>query len=305
MKTNKNSKIHPWTITGLIDAEGSLGISIIRDNKRKLGFVITLFLEIGLNLRDKYLLQRIENTFKVGRIYYKPNDKTYRWKVSNIKEICDVIIPHLKKYHLITQKQADFLLFEKIVEIINSKKHLTVNGLQEIVSLKASLNYGIKNNLKLFFPNITAVSRPKVVVKQSINPYWLSGFIEGEACFFINIYKSFKSKQGLAIQLVFKITQHFRDIELLETIKDYFCCGRIEKRNIKACDFTVTSIKDLNDKIIPFFSKFPIQSSKALNYQDFYKVIEMMKAKDHLTKKGLNNIKAIKANMNTRRKNFI
>ena len=133
------------------------------------------------------------------------------------------------------------------------------------------------------------------------DPNWLSGFAEGEACFFVSIYKSLKSRSGLAVQLVFKITQHYRDKELLRGITEYFNCGRIEKRKTEAYDFTVNSLKDLYDKIIPFFIMFPLQGSKLLNFQDFNKIVDIMKIKGHLTKKGLQKIKNIKATMNTGR----
>lgn len=297
---NKN-KIHPWTITGLIDAEGSLGINLAKNTKRKSNYIITLFLEIGLNIRDKALLERIQATLGVGNIYYKLSDRTCRWKVSNINQLSNVIIPHLTKYPLLTQKRADFELFTKIVEIINCKNHLNFNGLQEIVNLKASLNRGTKNNLEASFPNTVAAPRPKVKFIGIPHPNWLSGFAEGEACFFVSIYKSSKSRQGLAVQLVFKITQHSRDLKLVKGIAEFLDCGRVEKRNLDACDFTVNSLKAFDNKIIPFFLEFPLQGSKFLNFKDFKKVVDIIKVKGHLTKEGLQLIKNIKAGMNTGR----
>ena len=44
------NKLHPWVLIRLIDAEGSLGINIIKDTTRKSGYLITLFLEIGMNI---------------------------------------------------------------------------------------------------------------------------------------------------------------------------------------------------------------------------------------------------------------
>lgn len=44
----------------------------------------------------------------VGKIYYRSCDKTFRWKVSNVNDIYNVIIPHLTTYPLVTQKKADF-----------------------------------------------------------------------------------------------------------------------------------------------------------------------------------------------------
>ena len=297
-----NNKIHPWTLTGIIDAEGSLGINIMKNTTRKSGYIITLFLEIGLSVKDKTLLEHIKATLGVGNIYYKPRDKTYRWKVSNINQLSNVIIPHLTTYPLLTQKQADFELFVKIIEIIKRKEHISFNGLQEIVNLKASLNLGLTDSLKASLPNTVAVPRPKIKFKAIPDPNWLTGFAEGEACFFISIYKSLKSKLGLAVQLVFKITQHSRDIELLKGIGKFFACGRVEKRSTNACDFTVNSLKDFDNKIVPFFLKYPLQGSKFSNFKDFNKIVKIMKIKGHLKIEGLKTIQNIKAGMNTGRK---
>lgn len=37
--------------------------------------------------------------------------------------------------------------------MISQKKHLTTEGLQQIVNLKAALNKGLSDNLNLAFPN--------------------------------------------------------------------------------------------------------------------------------------------------------
>jgi hypothetical protein len=105
-----------------------------------------------LNLKDKLLLENIKYTLGIGNIFYNSNDKTYKFKVSNINELNDVIIPHFKKYYLITQKRIDFELFSKILEIIKNKEHLTKQGLQKIINLKATLNLGISNSLLENFP---------------------------------------------------------------------------------------------------------------------------------------------------------
>lgn len=297
-----NNKIHPWYLTGLIDAEGSLGVNITKDVTRKSNYIITLFFEIGLNVKDKTLLEHIQASLNVGNIYYKSVDKTFRFKVSNLKQLSGVIIPHLTDYPLLTKKRADFELFKKILNIIEGKKHLTFNGLQEIVNLKASLNNGLSNKLKILFPNTIAAVKPTVNINVIPDPHWLSGFAEGEACFFISVYKSLGSRCGLSVQLVFRITQHSRDIGLMNTIAEFFGCGRIEKRNTEACDFTVNSLKAFELKIIPFFSTYTLQGSKYLDFKDFNKVVNIMKIKGHLTDQGLNTIKNIKAGMNTGRK---
>lgn len=296
-------KLNYWFITGLADAEGSFVVNIIKDNTRTTGYIIQVSFELGLNYKDKALLENIKYTLGVGNIFYNNNDKIYKFKVSNINELFNVIIPHFKKYYLITQKHIDFELFSKIVIIIKNKEHLTIQGLQKIVSLKATLNLGISNNLVKNFPEIKIMKRDIYNVINIPDSNWLSGFSEGESCFYISIYKSEKSKLGSAVQLVFKITQHLRDIELLKNISNYLSCGRVEKRKSEACDFTITSFKSFEEKIIPFFLANPLHGSKSLELEAFKKAFLIVKDKEHLKEEGLEELKKIKNSMNTNRQN--
>jgi len=124
-----NKKLNNWFIADLIDAEGSFGINIIKDNSRKLGYIITTNIELAMSYKDKILIYKIKETINSGNIYYNSNDKTHKWKVSNIDQINNKIIPYFKKYFLLTQKRADFEIFTKVISIINTKEHLTFKGL--------------------------------------------------------------------------------------------------------------------------------------------------------------------------------
>jgi hypothetical protein len=93
-----------------------------------------------LHIRDKNLLLRIKFFFNgIGNIHIIKN-KSAIYKVQDINEIINTIIPHFDKYPLITEKQNDFKLFKSILEIIKKKEHLNITGLYKILSLKASLN---------------------------------------------------------------------------------------------------------------------------------------------------------------------
>jgi hypothetical protein len=88
-----------------------------------------------------------------------------------MKGLTNVIIPHFDKYPLLTQKRADFLLFKSIVELINKKEHLNMEGLRKILSIKASINRGLSLELTQSFPNIIPVYRPVVEAREICNPY--------------------------------------------------------------------------------------------------------------------------------------
>jgi hypothetical protein len=127
--------------------------------------------------------------------------------------------------------------------------------------------------------------------------------VDGEGCFFINIYKKNSSVLGEGVKLVFKITQDKRNNELLKSFVKIFGCGGIYNQSISGNVqyFIVTKFSDITDKIIPFFEAHPLQGAKGKEFADFKEVAELMKFKAHLTREGLEKIRAIKLRMNSRR----
>ena len=49
-----------------------------------------------------------------------------------------VIIDHIDKYPLITDKRADYQLFKQVVKLLELKEHLTLEGFLKILSIRAS-----------------------------------------------------------------------------------------------------------------------------------------------------------------------
>jgi len=113
-----------------------------------------------------------------------------------------------------------------------------------------------------------------------------------------------EAKSGFAerydISLRFTITQHNRDLVLLEGLINYLGCGRCSLSRNEAT-FIVSKFSDISNKIIPLFNEYPLIGTKQANYLDFLKVVELIRTKDHLTKEGLEKIQIIKSNMNNKR----
>ena len=105
---------------------------------------------------------------------------------------------------------------------------------------------------------------------------------------------------GWAVQLRFDLAQHKRDELLLRNLINFLSCGKINKEG-ECFRFIVTKWSDVENKIIPFFRKYPIIGVKSKHFLDFCKVAELMKTKAYLTKEGLEQIRKIKAGMNTGR----
>ena len=88
---------------------------------------------------------------------------TITFRVDSLKQISNVIIPHFDKYPPITQKLVDYLLFSNIINLMNNKEHLTLQGLEKIISIKASLNLGLSDELKGAFPKIESTLGPSIL----------------------------------------------------------------------------------------------------------------------------------------------
>jgi len=119
------------------------------------------------------LLKKIQAFLGVGDIYYKENSCNFM--VQSLTGL-NVIVNHFERYPLLTKKREDFLLFRETVRLINKKKHLTLSGLHEIISLKASMNSGqLSTLLKDSFPEVVPAIRPKrsdnEILNSNIDPH--------------------------------------------------------------------------------------------------------------------------------------
>lgn len=169
-------------ITGFIDAEGCFHISIVNSESNKEGKSVRVIFQISLHEKDKALLHQIKDYFGVGKVINR-GDNVYYYQVTSTKDLV-VIIEHLNKYPLITQKRIDFELFKQVVDLIINKNHLTKEGLAKIINIKASMNFeSISESIQAEYPDINPVKRPLMQTIESIDPNWLSGFVEGGRLF--------------------------------------------------------------------------------------------------------------------------
>lgn len=258
----------------------------------------TSFFEIHIHKKDIDLLRFIQDQLGgIGRIV--PNGKNaYSFRVNSLKDVLNKVVPHFDNYPLISQKLADFLLWKKVLVMMQKGEHLTDAGIKEIVNIRATINTGLSPVLKAGFLQASPVLRP--LVERQLIPHeaWLSGFTSGEGSFLISMSKS-TMKLGYRIQLVFTISQHTRDEKLLKSFIDYLGCGRYRAYpNRKLGNYECTNFEDIYNKIIPFFIKHPILGVKSKDFSDWIKAAEFIKNKDHLTQEGLDKTLALKLGMN-------
>ena len=292
--------LNPNWVTGFTDAEGSFIISVYKRANAK-NYTVKASFELGLHSKDLAILYRLKEFFGCGNVSIRQTRKAASFSVGDLDSLLNVIIPHFMKYSLLTQKKVDFDLWVKIVNLIDSKEHLTIEGVNKILELKSALNRGLsKTTAEL--TNVKALDRPlhQVSSLKRIKPMWLSGFTDGDGSFSIKL--TTRKNNKIQVELHFRLTQHIRDAYLLRVITEYLGCGKVYIRsNGLACDLEVHNLPDNMDKIIPFFETNSLVTEKLKDFKDFTLVAELIKNRDHLTPEGLAKIIEIKSNMNMNR----
>ena len=144
------------------------------------------------------------------------------------------------------------------------------------------------------------ISDFSAISEKKLAPYWVTGIVDAEGNFSVNKQKINK---GYKYSLNFKVTQKNHSKGILLDIQKFFSCGNISIDNKKenTYKFSVNKINDIINIILPHFDKYPLLTSKDLDYLDFKKVAFFIKSNLHLKENYKNIIQSIKDNMNSKR----
>ena len=140
---------------------------------------------------------------------------------------------------------------------------------------------------------------------QSLDPQYVVGFVDGEGCFCVSVSKHKTLKRRLDVRPEFEIEVRADDRPILERIQTTLGCGNIYYLNLDRygwkshAKYKVTNLKDFQEHIIPFFSRYELQAKKRKSFQIFRTVVEMVARKEHLTYAGFQKILKLRKQMNS------
>jgi len=114
-------------------------------------------------------------------------------------------------------------------------------------------------------------------IKYKLNPYWITGFTDGEGCFYVRITRSKNHKIGWWVQACFQLGLH-KDKYLLLQIKSFFNeVGSIYKmNNNKALIYQVRNLNEITKAIIPHFENYPLITQKQSDFLLFKEIVKLM-----------------------------
>ena len=127
---------------------------------------------------------------------------------------------------------------------------------------------------------------------------WITGFVDGEGCFHVGINPHADMRCGYQVLPEFTVVQHERDVQLLQELRDFFRCGVVRTNHGDRWAFRVRGKRDLLEHIVPFFVRHPLRSDKRRDFETFCRVLDLMRAGDHLTAEGVNTVRRLAATMN-------
>ena len=127
-------------------------------------------------------------------------------------------------------------------------------------------SYNLIMNKRLFSTNIVEIQKGNTnFSKYSLNPWFVTGFTDGDGSFTIYVSKTTTGKLLCKVQPAFTIGLDPKDLILLQEIQKFF--GQIGKIHTRkdgsAVLYVISSVKDLTNYIIPHFDTYPLCSSFA------------------------------------------
>lgn len=277
MKPVKNKNFGSY-LAGLIEGDGFFVVpSSIRDSKNRRRYPL---IKVAFRIQDKNLAVRLQNYYG-GQFEEKKN--YFVWKLTQkdlILSLCHDINGYLR-----TPKFNDFY---KLIKFIKKQDPFI--------------------NFEVLPLNDAPID----------SDAWLAGFSDAEGNF--NLSVTNRKKNLLRVQLSFRIeVQHFYKKILIENSENlssfapicnkialFFNLGIYHRTRVDKYHSIIIASTSVatNVKVVNYFDKFSLFSSKYLNYCDWKCIHQLQVKKLHLTPEGIKLCKKIKKNFNNNRTKF-
>lgn len=146
-------------------------------------------------------------------------------------------------------------------------------------------------------PNMEFETIPvKTNLVQTLNPFWISGFVTGEGSFtyFIKTRLNSSGKIVKDYSIVFEVSQRTIDIHILNLINVYFNLGKVYTDTKGISRYILRTIDSLINNLIPHFKDYPLIGHKALQYSLWIKIVYILNNEVNTVQRDLKVEKLIK-----------
>ena len=130
----------PNWMAGFTAGEGCFMIKVSKSPISKLGVSISLIFQITQHIRDESLLTSFITYFGCGTLVKILGENKVNYQVTKFSEIYNTVLPFFKNYQIKGEKYQNFKDWCTVAELIQTKSHLSKEGLDEILSIKSGFN---------------------------------------------------------------------------------------------------------------------------------------------------------------------
>ena len=139
------NKIPPdigYYLAGFADGEGSFYVSFRPRNDYRQPWKVSLCFNISQ--KDRVILALLKRHLQCGTLRSRP-DGVWYYEVNNLHAILTHVIPFFERFGFLSaQKKQDFAAFKKIAKLMEEERHLTEEGIREILRIRKKMNDGGK-----------------------------------------------------------------------------------------------------------------------------------------------------------------
>lgn len=286
MTESNNKKIirDKWGpyLAGLIEGDGTIvvhdGISKVKNSP---------IIEIVFNKKDLELANYLENRFKIGKINkLLEKDNHVLWRISKIEDV----------YRLITITNGYFRTpkYEALIRAIKWINNYIIESKIKVYNEKNPLELWNKKREELIISQINKLPILDIDESDIDSNGWLSGFTDGDGKYLISINnKNHKDRVNLSYRLEIRQDNSKLNIRKINNNSYYEIMMRIsnlfnsqlyskdrelllknQKESKKYRSYIVSINKKENLlKVSNYFNKYPLLSSKYLDYKDWESIL--------------------------------
>ena len=127
-------------LAGFTDGEGSFNVSFRKRGDYAMPWKISLCFNVSQ--RDEVILALFKQHLKCGTMRSR-RDGVWYYEVNNFTAIVENVIPFFDWFGFLSaKKQRDFAKFKQIARLLQMGRHLTKEGIDEILTIRRDMNDG-------------------------------------------------------------------------------------------------------------------------------------------------------------------
>ena len=132
--------------------------------------------------------------------------------------------------------------------------------------------------------------------------HYVAGFVDGEGSFHVAVQRNPSTRWKWQVIPEFHVSQNDGNQHVLSLVQQVLGCGYIKPNHRNSRDRTFVLVvrdrTDLSTKVVPFFRRYELVTTKRADFERFAEVVQMMMEGQHLDPKGLREILGIAFQMN-------